>query len=77
LIEKMEDANGFQESVIYLMRHGDRWDFAHPEWEVQMRELGYGTWDPSLSPLGHKQARALLRTTFNTPSATKIQIKMR
>mmetsp|Transcript_35659 Transcript_35659/g.77834 ORF Transcript_35659/g.77834 Transcript_35659/m.77834 type:complete len:280 (-) Transcript_35659:468-1307(-) len=70
------------ESVVYICRHGDRWDFANPEWHDQMKELGYGTWDPSLSPLGHKQARevgeymkrtAVLDTILVSPYLRTIQ----
>eukprot|EP00546_Thalassionema_frauenfeldii_P003141 CAMPEP_0178935658 /NCGR_PEP_ID=MMETSP0786-20121207/24678_1 /TAXON_ID=186022 /ORGANISM="Thalassionema frauenfeldii, Strain CCMP 1798" /LENGTH=307 /DNA_ID=CAMNT_0020613851 /DNA_START=48 /DNA_END=971 /DNA_ORIENTATION=- len=44
-------------SHIYLIRHGDRWDYANPSsWiELAKRTKNLVT-DPSLSPLGHVQA---------------------
>jgi broad specificity phosphatase PhoE len=38
---------------IFIIRHGDRYDYAHPEW----RETATRKGDPSLSSLGHRQAR--------------------
>lgn len=38
---------------IYIIRHGDRWDYLHPEWKKNAERKG----DPSLSSLGHEQAR--------------------
>lgn len=38
---------------IYIIRHGDRWDYLHPEWKKTAERKG----DPSLSSLGHEQAR--------------------
>mmetsp|Transcript_16573 Transcript_16573/g.24183 ORF Transcript_16573/g.24183 Transcript_16573/m.24183 type:complete len:276 (-) Transcript_16573:642-1469(-) len=47
-----------QESTIatqslYVIRHGDRWDYQHPEWKATSKRPG----DPSLSTLGFEQAR--------------------
>jgi len=38
---------------MFVIRHGDRWDYAHPEWKETAERKG----DPSLSTLGHRQAR--------------------
>lgn len=38
---------------LFIIRHGARWDYAHPEWLVTATRRG----DPPLSPLGHRQAR--------------------
>ncbi len=38
---------------IFVIRHGDRWDYSHPEWKETAERKG----DPSLSTLGHRQAR--------------------
>ena len=38
---------------IFLIRHGDRWDYSHPEWCQTASRKG----DPPLSDLGHVQAR--------------------
>lgn len=42
-----------QQRSIFIIRHGDRWDYAHPEWKESAERKG----DPSLSTLGHRQAR--------------------
>jgi len=42
-----------QEQSVYIIRHGDRWDYQHPEWKETAERKG----DPSLSSLGHEQAR--------------------
>ena len=39
--------------TIYIIRHGDRWDYAHRDWKETAERVG----DPSLSTLGHEQAR--------------------
>lgn len=39
------------------IRHGDRFDYANPEWKEQSKALGNNPTDPPLSLLGHKQAR--------------------
>eukprot|EP00392_Amoebophrya_sp_AT5.2_P011936 g12026.t1 len=64
-------------TTVYLIRHGDRFDYGHPElWnpsDTQAREelinsLGHCVIDPPLSALGHQQAREtgdeLLRDLF-------------
>lgn len=38
---------------LFIVRHGDRWDYAHPEWRKTAERFG----DPPLSNLGQKQAR--------------------
>jgi broad specificity phosphatase PhoE len=38
---------------LFIIRHGDRWDYQHPEWRETAKRIG----DPSLSTLGHEQAR--------------------
>jgi len=38
---------------LLVIRHGDRWDYAHPEWLETTTRRG----DPPLSKLGHQQAR--------------------
>lgn len=38
---------------IYIIRHGDRWDYSHPGWREDATRVG----DPPLSSLGHRQAR--------------------
>eukprot|EP00592_Proboscia_alata_P029367 CAMPEP_0194444844 /NCGR_PEP_ID=MMETSP0176-20130528/127515_1 /TAXON_ID=216777 /ORGANISM="Proboscia alata, Strain PI-D3" /LENGTH=276 /DNA_ID=CAMNT_0039271303 /DNA_START=43 /DNA_END=873 /DNA_ORIENTATION=+ len=43
-------------SVIYLIRHGDRFDYANPTWSSIAQTTGNNITDPPLSPLGHRQA---------------------
>jgi len=54
-------------SRIYLIRHGDRFDYANPSWLDAAKEHGTLITDPPLSALGHRQARQaaeqLLRIT--------------
>ena len=38
---------------LYIIRHGDRWDYENPEWNKTSPRVG----DPPLSALGHNQAR--------------------
>ena len=42
-----------EDQSIFIIRHGDRWDYSHPEWKESAQRKG----DPSLSTLGHRQAR--------------------
>jgi broad specificity phosphatase PhoE len=42
-----------EHQALYLIRHGDRWDYSHPEWKASAKRPG----DPPLSTLGHEQAR--------------------
>ena len=44
-------------STIYLIRHGDRFDYANPEWLEDAKRQGNLLTDPPLSALGHLQAR--------------------
>mmetsp|Transcript_13127 Transcript_13127/g.16581 ORF Transcript_13127/g.16581 Transcript_13127/m.16581 type:complete len:271 (+) Transcript_13127:116-928(+) len=44
-------------SEIYLIRHGDRYDYANPSWAETAKETSNLTTDPPLSPLGHRQAK--------------------
>mmetsp|Transcript_6266 Transcript_6266/g.7291 ORF Transcript_6266/g.7291 Transcript_6266/m.7291 type:complete len:299 (+) Transcript_6266:64-960(+) len=39
--------------TLFIVRHGDRWDYSHPEWSSTAARPG----DPPLSSLGHRQAR--------------------
>ena len=52
------DSNGEHndESTIYLIRHGDRFDYANPSWAKQAKEAGNLVTDPPLSALGYRQA---------------------
>ena len=43
-------------SRIYLIRHGDRFDYAHPLWLEDATNNNCLTTDPPLSELGHRQA---------------------
>jgi broad specificity phosphatase PhoE len=43
-----------QSQSMFVIRHGDRWDYSHPEWK-QNNPKRPG--DPSLSDLGFQQAR--------------------
>lgn len=44
--------------TIYLIRHGDRYDYANKDlWQRRSTDLGLTLRDPPLSALGHKQAR--------------------
>ena len=38
---------------LFIIRHGDRWDYSHPDWKKTAKRFG----DPPLSDLGHQQAR--------------------
>jgi len=38
---------------LYIIRHGDRWDYENPDWVEQSDRPG----DPPLSTRGHRQAR--------------------
>lgn len=42
---------------MFIIRHGDRWDYVHPGWKENAERGG----DPSLSTLGHRQAREVGR----------------
>ncbi|CAJ1900830.1 unnamed protein product [Cylindrotheca closterium] len=48
------DSSVDDKQYLFLVRHGDRWDYANPEWkEVPESRKG----DSPLSLLGHRQAR--------------------
>uniref|UniRef100_A0A6S8XB10 Phosphoglycerate mutase-like protein n=1 Tax=Ditylum brightwellii TaxID=49249 RepID=A0A6S8XB10_9STRA len=42
---------------IYLIRHGDRFDYANPSWHDSAKKNGTLVTDPPLSALGHRQAK--------------------
>ena len=51
-----EDADSDQDNApqyLYIIRHGDRWDYEHKNWSKTSPRPG----DPPLSQLGHQQAR--------------------
>lgn len=57
------EASSSETQSLYIVRHGDRWDYSHPGW----RETAQRPGDPPLSTLGHQQARetgVLLDTLF-------------
>jgi len=59
----MPDTTSNNTQSIFIVRHGDRWDYSHPEWRATAARPG----DPPLSTLGHQQARetgAYLDTLF-------------
>ena len=58
--------NSTTKSRIVLIRHGDRFDYANPEWLTLAQETGNITTDPPLSALGHKQARETALHLVNT-----------
>lgn len=63
LLDSAPDAPSNSTQSLFIIRHGDRWDYAHPEWRETARRPG----DPPLSTLGHQQARetgAYLDTLF-------------
>jgi broad specificity phosphatase PhoE len=47
------DENDDQRQYLFLIRHGDRWDYSYPEWtKLPTSRCG----DSPLSPLGHQQS---------------------
>ena len=52
-------AEGNEAQWLVLVRHGDRQDYATPEWRQRIQALGRYPRDPPLSTLGHRQARQL------------------
>jgi transcription factor C subunit 7 len=47
-------------ATIYLIRHGDRFDYANKElWQRRCSQLGIEPSDPPLSFIGHAQARSV------------------
>jgi broad specificity phosphatase PhoE len=56
---------------LFIVRHGDRWDYANPDWKrVPTSRLG----DSPLSPLGHQQAQEVGCFFDNWFTANEIQI---
>jgi broad specificity phosphatase PhoE len=46
------------QQYLFIVRHGDRWDYAQPDWKrMATSRLG----DSPLSPLGHQQAQEVGR----------------
>jgi broad specificity phosphatase PhoE len=54
-IDENNDGEGDdQRQYLFLIRHGDRWDYSYPEWtKLPTSRCG----DSPLSPLGHQQSR--------------------
>lgn len=64
-------------SRIILVRHGDRFDYANPDWLTSAAENGVPLTDPPLSALGHKQARETadyIVNKFSTGAVDKILV---
>jgi len=55
------DNGDFITSRIFLIRHGDRYDYANPSWLEEAKTNGALITDPPLSELGHQQARETAR----------------
>jgi hypothetical protein len=56
---------------LFIIRHGDRWDYAYPDWKSEATSrLG----DAPLSPLGHQQAQEVGRFLDKWLRDNKIQI---
>ena len=51
--EETKNSRNNHTQAIYIIRHGDRWDYQYPQWKETADRKG----DPSLSTLGHEQAR--------------------
>ena len=62
------------ESVIYLIRHGDRDDFANKDWKEKIESCKGLTIDPPLSPLGHEQARETAKKMFSDVNVDAILV---
>ena len=64
-------------SRIILVRHGDRFDYANPQWLAAALENEAIVTDPPLSALGHKQARETadyLKNKFSSESIDKLLV---
>ena len=48
------DTDGDPKQYLFVIRHGDRWDYSFPEWKKLPTSR---TGDSPLSPLGHQQAK--------------------
>ena len=59
---------GFFQS-LYIIRHGDRFDYSYPQWKESASRPG----DPPLSDLGHQQARETGAFLSNLLSADGIK----
>ncbi|CAD7976612.1 unnamed protein product [Amoebophrya sp. A25] len=46
-----------KKTTIYLIRHGDRFDYANANWKFDIVSHNHCPIDPPLSALGHQQAR--------------------
>eukprot|EP00984_Skeletonema_dohrnii_P038243 scaffold41244_cov161-Skeletonema_dohrnii-CCMP3373.AAC.2 len=53
---RQETTDGDVISRIFLVRHGDRFDYANPSWVDSAKKSGCLVTDPPLSALGHRQA---------------------
>jgi len=55
----ISDAAGTNDVIsrIFLIRHGDRFDYANPSWADSAKDHGALLTDPPLSELGHRQAK--------------------
>ena len=62
------DDDNDDKQYLFIIRHGDRWDYSNPEWKaLSTSRLG----DSPLSPLGHQQGRQVgqyLNTFFKSNS---------
>lgn len=61
-----------QPQYLYIIRHGDRWDYENPDWTKTSSRPG----DPPLSQLGHQQAREtglLLDELFREDGIASVQ----
>lgn len=61
-------------SRIILVRHGDRFDYANPQWLTSAIKNGVIVTDPPLSALGHKQARETADYLLNKLKCDNIQV---
>lgn len=55
-LPRQETTDGDVISRIYLIRHGDRFDYANPCWADSAKKSGCLVTDPPLSALGNQQA---------------------
>lgn len=68
LLESNQSRFAEARQVVMVTRHGDRHDYAHPQWRETMREVcgrDHPVRDPPLSSLGHEQALAFTRALTN------------
>lgn len=55
-------------TTLYIVRHGDRWDYANAAtWKARAEELGFQSRDPPLSAIGHEQARSVAAFLADEP----------